>query len=72
MGRNPVDSNRRIKDIRVALPPTGSTVRDVNRNQYGQVVARSGRECHVKFLDGSQRVVFASQLEVIRKVRNLY
>ena len=59
-------------DLRVALPPIGSTVRDKERNRYGLVVARSGRECQVRYLDGTQRRAFASNLEVVRRIRTLY
>jgi hypothetical protein len=59
-------------DLRVALPPIGSTVRDRERNRYGLVVARSGRQCQVRYLDGTQRIAFVSNLEVVRKVRTVY
>lgn len=59
-------------DLRTALPPRGSTVRDTNINRYGQVLSRVGRCCKVKFIDGSVRTVYASQLEVIRRVRTVY
>ena len=62
----------RVNDIRVALPPRGATVRDINRNAYGLVLQRSGRLCRVQFLDKSIREVFVSQLEVVRKVRAVY
>lgn len=65
-------SQHRVRDIRTALPPRGAAVRDVNINRYGLVLNRSGRECLVKFIDGSVRSVFASQLEVVSKVRTVY
>lgn len=62
----------RIADIRTALPPRGAAVRDININRYGLVISRSGRECLVKFIDGSYRKVYASQLEVVKRVRTVY
>jgi len=67
-----VQHKTRIADIRVALPPRGSTVRDININRYGLVIEREGRKCKVRFIDGSVRTVYASQLEVIRRVRTVY
>lgn len=59
-------------DVRYALPPIGATVRDTERNRYGMVTYRSGRQCQVRYLDGTQRSVFVSNLEVVRKVRTVY
>lgn len=59
-------------DIRTALPPVGSAVRDTQFNRYGIVTGRSGRRCTVQYIDKSARVVYASTLVVIRKVRTVY
>lgn len=59
-------------NIHNALPPRGSAVRDTQLNKYGMVVGREGRKCQVRYLDGRVRTAYASNLQVIRKVRTVY
>lgn len=59
-------------DLRTARPPMGAAVRDKQFNRYGLVVGRVGREFRIRYLNGAVRTVFASNLEVVRKVRTVY